>query len=309
MPDSLRCDSDSDSESGLHRYSAQHSTLRMLSGWLPGRAAMFPDALESAGRVEGLPLSYGPHSLTDEEDEEERTGAPGKGPTATKTRGRYRHSLQLLKPFRITHKHQHPVDNAGLFSFMTLHWLTPLALKSYRASSLDVGDMWGVSCHESSQTNFQRLESMWHDELKRAGKDGASLSRVFWRFCQTRMLVAVFALLLTMVAYFVGPQQQQQQQHWVRRYSQSDEWRPAYGLSLVAGMFLIELMRSWSLALMWAVNYRTATRLRGAALTFAFHKILRLRSTKDISPGEAHLLPGPTRSDGLGIFIFFYPPW
>lgn len=37
---------------------------------------------------------------------------------------------------------------------------------------------------------------------------------------------------------------------------------------------------------MWAVNYRTATRLRGAALTFAFHKILRLRSTKDISPGE-----------------------
>lgn len=69
-------------------------------------------------------------------------------------------------------------------------------------------------------------------------------------------------------------------------YSQSsDGWLP-YGLSLVAGIFLMELMRSWSLALMWAVNYRTATRLRGAALTFAFHKILRLRSTKDISPGE-----------------------
>jgi len=46
---------------------------------------------------------------------------------------------------------------------------------------------------------------MWRDELKRAGKDGASLSRVFWRFCQTRMMVAVFALLLTMVACFVGP--------------------------------------------------------------------------------------------------------
>ncbi|KAG7253571.1 hypothetical protein CRUP_007748, partial [Coryphaenoides rupestris] len=115
-------------------------------------------------------------------------------------------------------------------------------------------------------------------------------------------------------------------------YSQSDEWRPAYGLSLVAGMFLIELMRSWSLALMWAVNYRTATRLRGAALTFAFHKILRLRSTKDISPGErlydavtvscllvggalAGLLGlsyttfflGPTALMGSAIFIFFYP--
>lgn len=69
-------------------------------------------------------------------------------------------------------------------------------------------------------------------------------------------------------------------------YSQSSESYVPYGLSLVAGIFLMELMRSWSLALMWAVNYRTAARLRGAALTFAFNKILRLRSTKDIGPGE-----------------------
>ncbi len=50
-----------------------------------------------------------------------------------------------------------------------------------------------------------RLEWLWHEELKRRGKDGASLSRVFWRFCQTRMLVAIFSLLITMVAGFVGP--------------------------------------------------------------------------------------------------------
>nr|XP_046262443.1 ATP-binding cassette sub-family C member 5 isoform X2 [Scatophagus argus] len=115
-----------------------------------------------------------------------------------------------------------------------------------------------------------------------------------------------------------------------------------YGLSLVAGIFLMELMRSWSLALMWAVNYRTAARLRGAALTFAFNKILRLRSTKDISPGElinictndgqrlseavsvgcllaggplvgmlglsytAYFL-GPTALLGSAVFILFYP--
>lgn len=69
-------------------------------------------------------------------------------------------------------------------------------------------------------------------------------------------------------------------------YSQSPESYVLHGLSLVAGIFLMELMRSWSLGLMWAVNYRTAARLRGAALTFAFNKILRLRSTKDIGPGE-----------------------
>uniref|UniRef100_H3DE78 ATP-binding cassette sub-family C member 5 n=1 Tax=Tetraodon nigroviridis TaxID=99883 RepID=H3DE78_TETNG len=236
------------------------------------------DALEEAGRVEGLPLS----SLQPlpELEEEETTTAAQKG---TKRRGRYRHSLQLLKPFRITHKHQHPVDNAGLFSFMTLHWLSPLALKAFRASSLSVDDVWGLSCHEASETNCQRLDFLWRDELKRRGRDGASLTRVFWRFCQTRMLVAIFSLLLTMVAGFVGPALLVRA---LLEYSQGSESSLPYGLSLVVGIFLTELVRSWTLALMWAVNYRTAARLRGAALTFAFNKILALRSTKDISPGE-----------------------
>ncbi|KAM4621218.1 ATP-binding cassette sub-family C member 5 [Polymixia lowei] len=295
---------------------------------------MFPDALEAAGRVEGLPLSS-PQTHPDPDEEEAETEVRKE----LKRRGRYRHSLQLLKPFRITHKHQHPVDNAGLFSFMTLHWLTPLALKAYKASSLGIDDVWGLSCHEASEINCQRLESLWHNELKRRGREGASLTRVFWRFCQTRMLVAIFSLLLTMVAGFVGPALLVRA---LLEYSQSPEsWLP-YGLSLVAGIFLMELMRSWSLALMWAVNYRTAARLRGAALTFAFHKILRLRSTKDISPGElinicssdgqrlyeavsvgcllaggplvgilglsytAYFL-GPTALVGSAIFIIFYP--
>ncbi|XP_070770076.1 ATP-binding cassette sub-family C member 5 [Enoplosus armatus] len=295
---------------------------------------MFPDALEAAGRVEGLPLSS-PQPLPELEEEEAESSAE-RGP---KRRGRYRQSLQLLKPFRITHKHQHPVDNAGLFSFMTLHWLSPLALKAYKASSLSIDDVWGLSCHEASEINCQRLETLWHDELKRRGREGASLSRVFWRFCQTRMLVAIFSLLLTMVAGFVGPALLVRA---LLEYSQSSQSCVPYGLSLVAGIFLMELMRSWSLALMWAVNYRTAARLRGAALTFAFNKILRLRSTKDISPGElinicssdgqrvyeavsvgcllaggplvgilglsytAYFL-GPTALLGSAIFILFYP--
>ncbi|XP_054648189.1 ATP-binding cassette sub-family C member 5 isoform X1 [Dunckerocampus dactyliophorus] len=242
-------------------------------------SALFPDALEATGRVEGLPLaSLQPSSELEEEEEAEMSME--RGP---KRRGRYRQSIQLVKPFRITHKHQHPVDNAGLFSFLTMHWLTPLALKAYKTSSLSIDDVWGLSCHEASEVNFQRLELLWHDELKRRGREGVSLTRVFWRFCQTRILVAIFALLLTMVAGFVGPALLIRA---LLEYSQSSESCVQYGLCLVAGIFAMELMRSWSLALMWAVSYRTAARLRGAALTFAFNKILRLRNTKDISPGE-----------------------
>ncbi|XP_061748109.1 ATP-binding cassette sub-family C member 5 isoform X2 [Nerophis ophidion] len=242
-------------------------------------SALFPDALEAAERPDGLPLaSLQPPSELEEEEEAEVSVE--RGP---KRRGRYRHSIQLLKPFRITHKNQHPVDNSGLFSFMTLHWLTPLALKAYKTSSLSIDDVWGLSCHEASEVNCQRLELLWHDELKRRGREGASLTRVFWRFCQTRTLVAIFALLFTMVAGFVGPALLVRA---LLEYSQSSERRVQYGLCLVAGIFAMELTRSWCLALMWAVNYRTAARLRGATLTFAFNKILRLRNTKDISPGE-----------------------
>ncbi|XP_010895088.2 multidrug resistance-associated protein 5 isoform X2 [Esox lucius] len=300
---------------------------------------MFPDALEAAGRVEGLPLtSPATPTLPDpDEDEGQREVVPWTSPR--RRAGRYRHSLQILKPFRITHKHQHPVDNAGLFSFMTLQWLTPLALRAHKTSSLSIDDVWGLSCHEASEFNSQRLESLWHEELKQKGKDGASLSLVFWRFCQTRMLVAIFSLLITMVTGFVGPAVLVRA---LLEYSQSAEARVPYGLSVVAGIFLMELMRSWSLALMWAVNYRTAARLRGAVLTFAFQKILRLRSTKDISAGElinicssdgqrvyeavsvgcllaggplvgilglsytAYFL-GPTALVGSAIFIIFYP--
>ncbi|XP_066523942.1 ATP-binding cassette sub-family C member 5 [Hoplias malabaricus] len=295
---------------------------------------MYPDALEAAGRIEGLPMSS-PETLPDLEEEEEGSDLNPE----QKRRVRYRHSLQLLKPFRITNKHQHPVDNAGLFSFMTLQWLSPLAWKAHRASCLSIEDMWGLSCHEASETNCHRLEALWHEELKKKGKDGASLCRVFWRFCQTRTLVAVFCLLITMVTGFVGPALLIRE---LLEYSQSSEVWLLYGLALVFGVFLMELARSWSLALMWAVNYRTATRLRGAALTFAFQKILCLRSTKDISTGELVNLCsndgqrlyeavitgcllaggplvglmglsyttyflGPTALIGSAVFIFFYP--
>uniref|UniRef100_A0A8C6WM59 Si:ch211-221f10.2 n=1 Tax=Neogobius melanostomus TaxID=47308 RepID=A0A8C6WM59_9GOBI len=281
---------------------------------------MFPDALEAAGQVEGLALSSLHPPL--ESEEEEGESSTEKGP---KRRG------QLVSP--ISHlfysRHQHPVDNAGLFSFMTLQWLSPLAMKAYRNASLSVDDVWGLSCHES----------LWHDELKQTGREGASLTRVCWRFCRTRLLVAIFSLLLTMVAGFAGPALLIRA---LLEYCQSTENDIAFGLSLVAGIFLMELTRSWAVAFTWAVNYRTAARLRGATLTLAFQKILSLRSTKEISPGElinmcssdgqrlyeavsvgcllaggplvgilglsytAYFL-GPTALLGSAIFIIFYP--
>lgn len=53
-------------------------------------------------------------------------------------------------------RHQHPVDNAGLFSCMTFSWLSPLARIAHRKGELLMEDVWSLSKHESSEVNCRR---------------------------------------------------------------------------------------------------------------------------------------------------------
>ncbi|KPP69636.1 multidrug resistance-associated protein 5-like [Scleropages formosus] len=289
------------------------------------------DALETAARAEGgLPLDGGcpPHLKEDEEG----------------GRSKYHHSMSVLKPFRSTSKHLHPVDNAGLFSFMTFSWMTPLVVRAYRQGQLFLEDIWDVSRWESSEVNRNRLAGLWEAECRAQGHQ-ASLHHVVWAFCRTRLLLSIVCLMVTQLAGFSGPPQPQggapprpsvkprkeitreagcgavQRQRGkgtlpqiarqgrclcrafvVKRlleYTQRVQPDLPYGLLLVLGLLATELVRSWSLALTWALNYRTGTRLRGAILTMAFHKILRLRSIRDKSVGE---LINMCSSDGQRMF-------
>ncbi|XP_039623577.1 multidrug resistance-associated protein 5-like [Polypterus senegalus] len=233
----------------------------------------FSDALDAVGHAEGLPFETSFHSdMRFLQDEEERHKAQ-----------KYCASIQLLKPFRVTHEHQHPVDNAGLFSFMTLSWLTSLAWKAFRKGSLEMHDIWGLSCYDSAMINCQRFESLWHKELSSKGKERASLTCVIWRFCRTRAIIAILSLLLSTVAGFISSAVIIRS---LLEYSQSSGSHMLYGLILIGAIFLVELTRSWSFSLMWALSYRTGTRLRGALLTSAFTKILKLHNTRHISIGE-----------------------
>lgn len=90
-------------------------------------------------------------------------------------------------------------------------------------------------------------------------------------------------------------------------YTQATESNLQYSLLLVLGLLLTEIVRSWSLALTWALNYRTGVRLRGAILTMAFKKILKLKNIKEKSLGEVRggrgrcLLPGRVQLPGLSM--------
>ncbi|XP_044529198.1 multidrug resistance-associated protein 5 isoform X1 [Gracilinanus agilis] len=241
------------------------------------------DALETAGRVEGLPLDVSMHSQLRFLDREY-------------PKGKYHHGLSVLKPFRTTSKHQHPVDNAGLFSYMTFSWLSPLALVAYKKGELLMEHVWSLSKHESSDVNCRRLERLWQEEVTEAGPEAASLRRVVWIFCRTRLILSIVCLMITQLAGFSGPAFVVKH---LLEYTQGTESNLLYSLLLVLGLFLTEIVRSWSLTLTWALNYRTAVRLRGAILTMAFKKILKLKNIKEKSLGE---LINLCSSDGLRMF-------
>ncbi|XP_068137399.1 ATP-binding cassette sub-family C member 5-like [Hyperolius riggenbachi] len=150
------------------------------------------DALETAARVEGLPLDVSMHSNLQILNENYH-------------KAKYHYGLHLLKPFRLTSKHQHPVDNAGLFSFMTFSWMTPLARLAYKKGELLFEDIWPLSVHESSDVNSRRLEKLWFEEVKERGAEEASLRSVVWKFCRTRLIISIMCLMLTQLAGFIGP--------------------------------------------------------------------------------------------------------
>lgn len=174
-------------------------------------------------------------------------------------------------------------------------------------------------CSQCTSTSVHRLASLWEAELRAKGGD-ASLCWVVWSFCQSRLLLSILCLAVTQLAGFSGPVSHNQSDQFdtslrvrkllkktkqttghcsvlkafvVRRlleYTQQGESDLAYGLLLVLGLLTTELIRSWSLALTWALNYRTGSRLRGAVLSLAFDKILRLRSVRDQSLGQVGAL-------------------
>lgn len=117
---------------------------------------MYPDALEAAGRVEGLPLSS-PQLLPElEEEEEEVETSVDRGP---KRQGRYRQSLQLLKPFRITHKYISYFLNLFFIYVKTdLFWQT-----QYRTNRVSLSGFVRFKCNLSCWFLSSLLPVWWTD--------------------------------------------------------------------------------------------------------------------------------------------------
>ncbi|XP_074974472.1 ATP-binding cassette sub-family C member 12 isoform X2 [Caretta caretta] len=196
---------------------------------------------------------------------------------------KYEPSLKTMIPVRPKAKSAvNPMDNAGLFSFATFSWLSSLMIKGYR-HKINVDTLPPLSYHDSSEPNAKRFRLLWEAELARVGPEKASLGRVVLKFQRTRILVDVIANFICIILAALGPTVII---HKILQHSESVSKDIIRGIGLCIALFLAELSKVIFWALAWAINYRTAIRLKVAVSTVAFEYLLAFKSLTHISVGE-----------------------
>uniref|UniRef100_A0A8C2DWC2 ATP-binding cassette sub-family C member 5 n=1 Tax=Cyprinus carpio TaxID=7962 RepID=A0A8C2DWC2_CYPCA len=194
---------------------------------------------------------------------------------------KYQQSLKMLIPFRFG-SHSHPVDDAGFFSFTSFAWMSPMMWKLFR-KRLDEDSLY-LSPHDGAHINGERFQRLWDEEVAHVGLEKASLPAVVMRFQKTRFIVSFFVSVLFAFAAFVGPSILV---HEILSYIEQPESSTLlHGIGLCVALFLSEFSKAFFASLLWAVNLRTAVRMKGAFSMLAFKKIISLRSLTSISIGE-----------------------
>uniref|UniRef100_A0A8C5YEZ8 ATP binding cassette subfamily C member 11 n=1 Tax=Microcebus murinus TaxID=30608 RepID=A0A8C5YEZ8_MICMU len=176
-----------------------------------------------------------------------------------------------------------PVDNAGLFSYLTVSWLTPLMIQGLR-NRLDEKTVPLLSVHDASAKNVQRLRRLWEEEVSRRGIEKASVFRVMLRFQRTRIIFNLLGSCCLSIMSVLGPALIIPK---ILDYSEEQSGDVTRGVGLCLALFLSECLKSVSLCSSWIINQRTGIRFRGAISAFAFEKLIQFKSLTHITSGEA----------------------
>ncbi|XP_016118047.1 multidrug resistance-associated protein 9-like [Sinocyclocheilus grahami] len=154
-------------------------------------------------------------------------------------------------------------------------------LNPIRDEGLTSNSQFCNSVRNDHHTWFQRL---WDEEVAHVGLEEASLPAVVMRFQKTRFIVSFFISVLFAFGAFVGPSILV---HEILSYIEQPESSTLlYGIGLCVALYLSEFSKALFSWLLWAVNLRTAVKMKGAFSMLAFKKIISLRSLTSISIGE-----------------------
>uniref|UniRef100_A0A8B9HPV1 ATP-binding cassette sub-family C member 5 n=1 Tax=Astyanax mexicanus TaxID=7994 RepID=A0A8B9HPV1_ASTMX len=201
-------------------------------------------------------------------------------------------TLWQLFLFSALHCSSNPMDDAGFFSFTSFAWMTPMMWKLFR-NRLDF-DSLSLSPHDGAHTNGERFKRLWEEEVERKGPEKASLGSIVMRFQQTRLIVSFFISVLFTFAVFIGPV------CLLLIYAEEPGSSTLlYGVGLCVALFVTEFSKAIFASLLWAVNLRTAIRLKGAFSMLAFYKIISLQTLHGVTVGE---MINVLTSDGYRMF-------
>ncbi|XP_006155294.1 multidrug resistance-associated protein 9 isoform X1 [Tupaia chinensis] len=196
---------------------------------------------------------------------------------------RYDPSLKTMIPVRpYARLASNPVDDAGLLSFATFSWLTPMMIRGYK-HTLTEDNLPPLSPYDSSDTNAKRFRILWDKEVERVGPEKASLGRVVWKFQRTRVLMDILANILCIIMAAIGPTVLI---HQILQHTENTSGKVWVGVSLCLALFATEFTKVLFWALAWAINYRTAIRLKVALSTLVFEHLVSFKTLTHISVGE-----------------------
>uniref|UniRef100_A0A8D2DC37 ATP binding cassette subfamily C member 11 n=1 Tax=Sciurus vulgaris TaxID=55149 RepID=A0A8D2DC37_SCIVU len=229
-------------------------------------------------------LSYKTHTLKDGPGNQQERKPEAQREVDVLPWEKYRAAWRTMIPFRPKPKFpaSHPLDDAGLFSYLTLSWLTPLMIQGLQ-NRLDENSIPLLSVHDASAKNVKRLHGLWDEEVSRRGTAKACMLRVILRFQRTRIIFGVLLGCCFCVASILGPMLLIPK---ILEYSEDRSGNIVHGVGLCFALFLTESLKSLSLCSVWIINQRTGIRIRTAISSFAFQKLLQFKSLTHITSGE-----------------------
>ncbi|EPY82140.1 ATP-binding cassette sub-family C member 11 isoform 2 [Camelus ferus] len=264
---------------GNKALAAQLKMTRRRISWVPEPSGGLVNLGLDADDVMVSGLSYKSFTVRD--------GCWSQQVRQPEARGRekYHAAWRTMIPFRLKPKFPapHPLDDAGLFSYLMVSWLTPLMIRGAR-NCLDENTIPQMSVHDASTKNGERLRLLWEEEVSRRGIDKASVFRVMLRFQRTRVIFNILAGCCFSAASVFGPMLVIPK---LLEYSEEQSGSIAYGIGLCFALFFTECLKSMGLCSFWVLNQRTGVRFRTAIFSFAFERLIQFKSLTHITVGEA----------------------
>ncbi|XP_021928372.1 multidrug resistance-associated protein 5-like isoform X2 [Zootermopsis nevadensis] len=217
---------------------------------------------------------------------------------------KYKTALKNLIPVRKKAKQRDviSVDSAGLISFISFSWMSQYMYKASK-KGLTAEDIPEGSPLDSCDLNGQRLELLWQEEVSCKGPRRASFGSVVWRFMRTRIIMSSFVFSCSVAMGFISPTVFMRK---LLQYAEDENGDMMEGVTWAVCLTLSEFLRTIFFSWSWALNYRTAIRLRSACLAILYRKVIRLNSLGGKSVGE---LINLFSNDGQRIFdmVLFGP--